>query len=91
MSDPIRTEGEPHDRLTRLCDAMTRTLEAHPEYQEGDKCVVFLDSDVDRAGGLVMHGYDSDSEALADLFMHLRPIFEVNGRHLLFVPLPGEG
>lgn len=66
MSDEKRTT-EPHDRLTRLCDAMTQTLEQHPERGE-EKCIVFL-QDSER-GGLVLHGYDSDTEAMTDLFLH---------------------
>jgi hypothetical protein len=84
---PVRTEGEPHDRLTRLCDAMTAALEAHPE-RGAEKCAIFL-QDGER-GGLVLHGYDDDTEALADLFMHLRAIFRANGKELMFAPL-GHG
>lgn len=90
MSDrPTRTEGEPHDRLTRLCAAMTTTLDAHPEHQAGDKCVVFLD-DGDR-GGMVLHGYDDDTEAVADLLMHLRAIMRANGKDLQVHALGGDG
>lgn len=87
MSDEIRTE-EPHDRLTRLCAAMTDTLDAHPEYGDDIRCVVFLD-DSER-GGLTLHGYNDDAEALANIFMHLRAIFHSNGQELLFMPL-GKG
>jgi hypothetical protein len=84
MSDPLRTEGEPHDRLTRLCAAMTDTLDAHPERGE-EKCVIFL-QDGER-GGLVIHGYDNDLEAMADLFVHLRAIFTADGKTLMFAPI----
>ena len=82
-----RTEGEPHDRLTRLCAAMTDALDAHPERGE-EKCAIFL-QDGDR-GGLVLHGYEDDVEAMVDLFVHLAAIFEANGKKLMLVPL-GEG
>jgi hypothetical protein len=84
MADERRTT-EAHDRLTRMCAAMTDVFEAHVEHREGDKCIVFLD-DGDR-GGLVLHGYDSDVDALADLFMHLKAIFKANGKELLIAPL----
>lgn len=84
MSDTTRTEGEPHDRLTRLCAAMTDALDAHPEHGE-EKCAIFL-QDGDRAG-LVLHGYDNDTEAVVDLFVHLRAIFHANGKELMFAPL----
>jgi hypothetical protein len=83
--DAKRTVGEPHDRLTRLCDAMTETLVAHEEYADDVKCIVFLDDD--ERGGLVLHGYDDDTEALANLFMHLKAIFNAQGKDLVFAPL----
>jgi hypothetical protein len=88
MTDARRTEGEPHDRLTRLCDAMTRTLEAHPEYDANVKAVLFLD-DGER-GGIVLHGYDDDTDALVDIFGHLKAIFAANGKTLIVAPLPGH-
>jgi hypothetical protein len=87
-------KGEPHDRLTRLCDAMTATLEAHPEHGSDVRCVVFL-HDAKR-GGLQIHGYETETpeeasiEAVADLFLHLKAIFEAQGKTLVFAPL-GEG
>jgi hypothetical protein len=90
MTRPTRTEGQPHDRLTRLCDAMTTALEAHPEYRDGDKAIIFLDSDVDQRGGLVMAGYEDDTDALAAI-VHLTAVFEANGKTLRLVPLGGEG
>ena len=89
MSDERRTEGEPHDRLTRLCAAMTDALERDPEYAETVKCIVFLD-DGDR-GGIQLHGaWEDDAEAMTALLVHLRAIFRANGTELLFAPL-GRG
>lgn len=88
--DVTRTVGEPHDRLTMLCAAMTDVLDAHPE--RGDaKCIVFLNSESEQRGGLVIHGYDDDTEALVDLFLHMRAIFKANGKDLRFMPMPGQG
>lgn len=84
-----RTEGESHNRLTRMSEAMVNALEAHPEHRDGDKAIVFL-MDSER-GGIVFHGYDRDDDALGDLFMHLAAIFEANGRSLKVVPMPGQG
>jgi hypothetical protein len=84
-----RRTTEPHDRLTRMCDAMVTVWDAHPEHRPADKCIVFLD-DGDR-GGLVLHGYDSDTDAMADLLMHLKALFKSSGRELIFAPLPGSG
>jgi hypothetical protein len=88
MSDAKRTEGEPHDRLTRLCDAMTKALEADAEYRDGDKAIVFLD-DGDR-GGIQLFGYESDTDAMADLLIHLKAIFEANGKTLMITTIGGE-
>lgn len=85
MSDAHRTT-EPHDRLTRLCGAMTDALDAHPERGD-EKCIVFL-QDAER-GGLQLHGYEDDADAMADLFLHLKAIFESNGKTLMFAPLAG--
>lgn len=83
MSDEIRT-SEPIDRLTRLCAAMTEALDAHPERGD-EKCIVFL-QDGER-GGLQIHGYEDDTEALVDLLIHLRAIFRANGKELVIAPL----
>jgi hypothetical protein len=85
VSDAKRTEGVPHDRLTRLADVMAAALEAAPEYREGDKAIMFLDDG--KRGGLVLHGYDDDTEAMDDLIVHLQAIFEVNGKTLMVVPV----
>lgn len=88
MPDVRRSEGEPHDHLTRLCAAMTDALEAQPG-SEGVKAVVMLD-DGER-GGIQLHGYDDDTDAMVDLFVHLRAIFNANGKELAFAPFPGQG
>lgn len=82
----MRTVGEPHDRLTRLCAAMTDALDAHPERGD-EKCIVFLQN-TDR-GGIQLHGYDDDTEAMTDLLMHLRAIFKANGKDLQIHRLKG--
>ena len=80
--------SEPTDRLTRLCDAMTEALDAHPE--KGDaKCVVFLDSDSEQRGGIQTHGYEDPTDAIVNLFIHLRAMFQARGGDLSFMPMPG--
>jgi hypothetical protein len=86
---PSRTH-EPQDRLTRLCDAMTKTLEAHPERGD-EQVIVFLTSDADQKRGLVLYGFEDDSEAIAELFIHLKAIFEANGKTLVLAPLRSDG
>jgi hypothetical protein len=62
---------------------MSDALDAHPEHRDGDKAVIMLMNDDEGKGGLVAHGYDDDGEAAADLFLHLKAIFEVNGKTLV--------
>ena len=88
MSDARRSEGEPHDRLTRIADRMITAAERQPEHRAGDKTIIFLD-DGDR-GGIVLAGYDDDMDAMADLFVHLKAVFEANGKTLMLAPI-GEG
>jgi hypothetical protein len=84
-SDVKRTVGEPHDRLTRLCDAMLKALESNPENDENVKCIVFLDDG--KRGGFSLHGYEKDTDAMVDLFMHLKALFNANGKELIFAPI----
>lgn len=85
----VKRTSEPSDRLTRLCLAMTDALDAHPEMSNDVKCIVFLQDG--NMGGLQLHGYEDDEEAIVDLFIHLRAIFESKGKTLMFAPLGGEG
>jgi hypothetical protein len=87
MPKDIRRTMEPHDRLTRLCDTMISALESSPECGGEEKCIIFLQDG--KLGGLVMHGYERDSEAMADLLIHLMAIFEANGKKLIVLPLGG--
>lgn len=89
MTPPQRSEDGPIDRLTRICDAMTDTLDAHPESTGDEKCVVFL-QDGGR-GGFQLHGYEDDTDAIVDLFVHLTALFEANGKKLMIAPLGGDG
>jgi hypothetical protein len=90
MSEERPTRSyKPHDRLTTLADAMTSALVLQPGYGDDVKCVVFLNDE--HRGGLVMHGYEDDAEALANVFFHLRAIFRANGKDLGFMPMPGSG
>jgi hypothetical protein len=85
MADDDVTRGpEPMDRLTGLCDQMTRVLD-YPE-NEDVRAIVFLD-DGER-GGIQLHGYTDDVEAMAALFVHMQAVFRANGRDIQFVGIP---
>lgn len=82
----VKRTTTPTERLTRLCDAMTTALEAHPEYQS-DQCMIFMSSEADKRYGLVIHGYEDDKKAIVDLLMHLRAMFKANGMEMHLVPI----
>lgn len=85
MSDERRTEGEPHDRLTRIADRVSGYVEHDPEIRDGDRCIIFVN---DRhRGGIGLFGYDSDMHAFADLFVHMRAIMRANGKEMVIAPL----
>jgi len=92
--DAVTRTHAPTDRLTRLAAAATDAFDAHPERDTGDRCMVFVASEKDQRNGLVIHGYDKDSDAIVDLLIHLRAIFRANGKDLHVVPVgttpPGE-
>ena len=83
-----RTEG-PHDRLTRMCDAALRAYEEHPEHGEQDRCIIFMDDGEE--GGLVISGYDEDTEAMANLLRHLQAMFAASGMKLDLMSLDDDG
>ena len=83
--DAMRSEDVPMDRLTRLCEVATQAIEASPEYREDDKLIIFLDDK--ESGGLVLHGYDDDTEAVSAIMGHMKAIFVANGFNLQLVPV----
>jgi hypothetical protein len=84
-----RTQGKPHDRLTRICDAMGKAMDAHPETRLGDKAIIFLDDG--QHGGISLHGYNNDVDAMADLLVHLTALFKANGKELQIIPIETMG
>jgi len=91
MAQPndVRRDDKPHDRLTRICDSMTKTFDLHPEHRKGDKCIVFLDAD--NTGGIVLHGYEDDTEAMVNLLMHLKAMFAANEKQMDIMFLNDDG
>lgn len=91
MSDEQRPTRitEPNDRLSRLAAAMTDALEAHPEYG-GERAIVMLDSQVERRYMTHLSGYDDETEAVVDLFLHLRAMMRATGRDLDLIGIPND-
>lgn len=87
MSDendlPVQSD-QPTDRLTELCAEMTRVLD---EPRNSDvRAIVFLDDR--QRGGIQFHGYDDTAEGLADLFVHMKAVFQSMGKDLDFIGVP---
>jgi hypothetical protein len=89
ISDVTTSFDQPQDRLTRICDDMTKVFDHHPEHIDGDKCMVFLDDG--HRGGIVLHGYDDQVEAMTDLLMHMKAMFKSAGKNFDIVFLDPEG
>ena len=99
LNDPQLTnkEGtlrdEPVNRMERIVNKMTDCMDAHPEHQDGDKCVVFLSTGT--MGGMVAHGYEGNEDtgrmvtaAIVDVLMHLRAMFRSIGKDIDIIALP---
>lgn len=82
--------NEPYDRLTHLSVDMTKPLE-RPENADV-KAIVFL-ADDDR-GGIQIHGYEGDQaglEAMVDLMIHMKAVFEAHGKTLQVISMDEDG
>ena len=66
----------PFDRLTNLTVEMTKPLEA-PENSDV-KGIVFLQDE--HRGGIQMFGYEDATAAMVALFIHMKAIFEAQGK-----------
>lgn len=81
-----RQEDEPFDDLTNVCNEMVKVLEA--KTGEDVKGIILLDAE--KRGGLVLHGYDDETEALASILRHAEAIAQSVGLNLQ-VHTVGEG
>lgn len=79
--EPQFTE-KPTDRLTRLANEVTAPLNELPDV----KAVLMLQDG--QRGGIVLHGYDEPSEAIADLYFHFRAVCRANGMELEMIAVP---
>jgi hypothetical protein len=89
MTPPRHTDGEPHDRLTRIADAVLDAVRAHPEYRDGDRAIVLLDDG--HNGGIGLGGYDEPLDALADVLTHAKALGAVRGLSVAVVPIEQVG
>lgn len=84
MKEEVRTSDQPMDRLTELCAQMTAVLDT-PENSDVRALVFLSDS---KHGGIVAHGYEDQSEAMAELFVHMQAVFRSVGKDLQFIAVP---
>lgn len=89
MSDAHRSE-QPHDRLTRIADRLSDHLSADAENPADDVRAIFMLDDGGK-GGLVLHGWEDDRDAMASLLLHVQAVFEANGMSFQVHPLGGQG
>jgi hypothetical protein len=82
--DDVVSSHEPMDRLTRLSEEMTTPLDR--EENSDVKAIVFLNNG--ERGGIQIYNYDNETEALTDVFIHMKAIFNSMGKDLEFVPIP---
>jgi len=76
MPKDIRVEDEPFDRLTELAAQMGEIL-IQPG-NEDVKGIIFLHDS--KRGGIEMIGYEEVSEGMADLLVHMKAVFESQGK-----------
>jgi len=89
MVSDVRRSDEPHDRHTRICNDMIEVLENHPENDPDElRCIIILDDPV--RGGMVLHGFEDDTDAAACMFANLTALFRTMGKDLKIVPV-GRG
>jgi len=95
MKDEVESGPKPFNRLTRLCEKMTDALEVaieaeaaeSPEVERSEvQTIVFLEDE--NGAGLQIHGYDDSMSAMVSLFVHMKAIFQANGKDLQFVAIP---
>src|SRR5262245_21580642 len=86
MPDESSRHERPVDRLTRIAERVSELIEDDPEYRDGDRAIVSI-FDPDHAG-TGLFGYESDTDAMVDMFLLLRAVARANGKDLEYVGIP---
>lgn len=76
MREDITESSEPFDRLTKLCDTMQKSIDS-PE-NDDVRGIIFL-HDAEK-GGIVMMNYDDVNMGIGDLLVHLKALFNSQGK-----------
>lgn len=88
MGDKPSKTLVPVDRLTRISKDMLENLRNHKESEDKDRAIVLL-FDENGNGGIGISGYDQDTDAMVDLYLHLKALCRANGQDLHLV-IAGE-
>lgn len=86
MPDRPKPTPDPHDRLTLIAETISKAADELPE-MEGIRYILMLDDG--KRGGIKLHGYGPDDmvEAMVDLFVHMRAVFNAGGKELSIAAL----
>ena len=76
MISDIHKAPIPFDRLTELANEMQK-LTDDPEYADVKGIVCLSDED---HGGIVMFGFEDETAALAQLLIHIKAVFQADGK-----------
>jgi len=85
------TDDEPHERLSRIGDAMFNAAHAHPEWREGDRLIIMLDEAEVQA--FCANGYESPGQMITAALIQINALIESQGGRMHVIPMPhgGEG
>lgn len=86
---PPKRDTKPHSYGTEVANKMLGVFEHETKDLTGARCVVMLFvPGTPQEGGTALCGYERDSDAIADVLMHLRAIMRANGKDLEVVAVP---
>jgi hypothetical protein len=85
-----RSEDVPHNELTELCDRMLDVV--HTPERRHLQAVVMLQDQESNDGGMGLHGYDDEADAVTDILYHVKALLEAigNGTRLVVINQAGK-
>lgn len=86
--DVIRTDGHPHNRLSRIAASMVQAIiEMGPEGRDL-RCIVIVHSGAD--GAMAGYGYKDDAQVLEDQLQNVQAHLKSTGNHKTRITLKDE-
>lgn len=93
VTDTRRDVGEPKNRLSRIANSMLTTGTLHGEHDDADRFIVMIMNG--RDGTVALHGYNDnenkDTDAMADLLVHVEAVFRANGKQVSIAFIGEDG